>query len=243
MTAIKNDQMPNCFELFSFLFVLGPPSLRIIEGGVGGQRYSKAWLLKVEAALDSENLFVGQTVCVCCSVLQCVAVCCSVLPSVAVCCIVLQCAAVCCSVLPCVAVCFIVLQCVAVTSCHSAAHILPVARTDDSFISDDSLICDMTHSSVIRLTCAGPSNSSIAVGSTASVNMGQSIYSKKSAKSYFLIEHLTALKPKLWLHTWEFFRVHNWRAPNSAEISVWDDTWIASKCECTVQDCSLNPEH
>ena len=85
MTAIKNDQMPNCFELFSFSFVFGPPSLRIIEGGVGGHRHSKAWLLKVEAALDSENLFVGQTVCVCCSVLQCVAVCCSVLQCVAVC--------------------------------------------------------------------------------------------------------------------------------------------------------------
>ena len=67
--------MPNCFELFSFSFAFGPPSLRMGapgteeagngEGGGGGGVFSKVWLLKAETALDSTNPFVGQTVCVC----------------------------------------------------------------------------------------------------------------------------------------------------------------------------------
>ena len=43
----------------------------------------------------SELFLAGESVAVCCGVLQCVAVCCSVLQCVAVCCSVLQCVAVC----------------------------------------------------------------------------------------------------------------------------------------------------
>ena len=81
--------MPNCFELFAFSFVVGPNSLRAGggasagaesggggSGGAGGSwqglssssassissnsAFSKAWLVKVETALDSHNVFAGQ---------------------------------------------------------------------------------------------------------------------------------------------------------------------------------------
>jgi len=47
----------------------------------------------------------GESVIMCCSVLQCVAVCCSVLQCVLVCWSVLECVGVCCRVLECVALC------------------------------------------------------------------------------------------------------------------------------------------
>ena len=60
--------MPNCFELFCFVFAPGPPSLPMdaamaAAGGPKMRQYhacEKPWLLKVEAAMDSENLFEGQ---------------------------------------------------------------------------------------------------------------------------------------------------------------------------------------
>ena len=88
--------MPNCFELFSFSFALGPPSLRMGApgaeeggngegGGGGGAVFSKVWLLKAETALDSTNPFVGQTVCVCVVCVSIVCVCVFVCLCVCVC--------------------------------------------------------------------------------------------------------------------------------------------------------------
>ena len=75
--------MPNCFELFSFSFVFGPPSLRLGvcggrpgsasmstaggSSGAGTTAFSKAWLLKAQSALESDEHFLGQTVGCACS--------------------------------------------------------------------------------------------------------------------------------------------------------------------------------